>query len=59
MYVAAFPFYLYLTLPTYIHLKKGVWMSFGVFNVCRLAGVWFHQTKNGPLSERELAKVNA
>ena len=65
MYVAAFPFiprsniYLYLTLPTCIHLKKGVWMSFGVFNVCRLAGVWMHQTKNGPLSERELAKVDA
>ena len=43
---------------TYLHsFEKGVWMSFGVFNVCRLAGVWIHQTKNGPLSERELAKV--
>ena len=46
-----------ILIHTCIHLEKGVWMSFGVFNVCRLAGVWIHQTKNGPLSERELAKV--
>ncbi len=31
----------------------GVWMSFGVFNIFRLAGVWLHQTRLGPL-----AKVN-
>ena len=54
-----FPFTFISLCLTYIHLKKGVWMSFGVFNVCRLAGVWIHQTKNGPLSERELAKVDA
>jgi len=34
----------------------GVWMGFGVFNVTRLFGVWLHQTQNGPLSPRKLAK---
>ena len=42
------------TLPNMFGLT-GVWMSFGVFNSFRLAGVWLHQTKNGPLSERALA----
>lgn len=40
------------TLPKMYGLT-GVWMSFGVFNSFRLAGVWLHQTKIGPL-----AKVN-
>jgi len=35
----------------------GVWMSFGVFNVIRLAGVWIHQTKNGPLALRNIKKA--
>eukprot|EP00581_Thalassiosira_minuscula_P016757 CAMPEP_0183732202 /NCGR_PEP_ID=MMETSP0737-20130205/37789_1 /TAXON_ID=385413 /ORGANISM="Thalassiosira miniscula, Strain CCMP1093" /LENGTH=592 /DNA_ID=CAMNT_0025965135 /DNA_START=276 /DNA_END=2054 /DNA_ORIENTATION=+ len=43
------------TLPKAFGLT-GVWMSFGVFNSCRLAGVWLHQTKNGPLSESALAE---
>jgi len=41
------------TLPKMFGLT-GVWMSFGVFNVFRLASVWIHQTKNGPLAERNL-----
>merc|ERR1712086_790530 len=42
------------TLPKMFGLT-GVWMSFGVFNTFRLAGVWLHQTKTGPLSESALA----
>ena len=41
------------TLPKMFGLT-GVWMSFGVFNIFRLASVWIHQTKNGPLAERNL-----
>ncbi|KAL7437815.1 hypothetical protein ACHAXM_005849 [Skeletonema potamos] len=37
------------TLPK-IYGLTGVWMSFGVFNIFRLAGVWLHQTKIGPLA---------
>ncbi|KAL7555115.1 hypothetical protein ACHAWF_018721 [Thalassiosira exigua] len=37
------------TLPALFGLT-GVWMSFGVFNICRLAGVWYHQTR-GPLAQ--------
>jgi Na+-driven multidrug efflux pump len=44
------------TLPKMFGLT-GVWMSFGVFNICRLFGVWLHQTKYGPLSESALAKA--
>jgi putative MATE family efflux protein len=32
----------------------GVWMSFGVFNTLRLAGVVYHQRYNGPLSDKRL-----
>jgi Na+-driven multidrug efflux pump len=35
----------------------GVWMSFIVFNFFRLIGVWLHQTRTGPLSERRM-KLN-
>jgi MATE family multidrug resistance protein len=45
------------TLPKMFGLT-GVWMSFGVFNSCRLFGVWLHQTKYGPLSETALAKTS-
>jgi putative MATE family efflux protein len=31
----------------------GVWMGFGVFNTLRLAGVWLHQTRIGPLVRRK------
>lgn len=34
----------------------GVWMSFGVFNTLRLAGVFVHQYVNGPLSKRMIAR---
>jgi len=34
----------------------GVWLSFVVFNFLRLAGVFLHQTRNGPLAKR---KINA
>ena len=44
------------TLPKLFGLT-GVWMSFGVFNSFRLAGVWIHQTKTGPLSESALVKA--
>lgn len=37
----------------------GVWMGFGVFNFIRLAGVWIHQTKNGPLAPRNIHKALA
>jgi len=42
------------TLPNMFGLT-GVWMSFGVFNIFRLGGVWLHQTRIGPLSEKALA----
>jgi Na+-driven multidrug efflux pump len=32
----------------------GVWLGFGVFNFIRLAGVWIHQTRNGPLARRTM-----
>mmetsp|Transcript_3881 Transcript_3881/g.5607 ORF Transcript_3881/g.5607 Transcript_3881/m.5607 type:complete len:610 (+) Transcript_3881:369-2198(+) len=35
----------------------GVWMGFGVFNSLRLAGVWLHQTRNGPLAPRNMDKM--
>ena len=34
----------------------GVWMSFGVFNSIRLAGVWINQTRTGPLAPRNIDK---
>jgi len=37
----------------------GVWMSFGVFNIIRLAGVWIHQAYNGPLAPKNLEKENS
>ena len=43
------------TLPNMFGLT-GVWMSFGVFNIFRLGGVFLHQTKLGPLSEKALAQ---
>lgn len=43
------------TLPNMFGLT-GVWMSFGVFNIFRLAGVWLHQTKLGPLAKSKMAK---
>ncbi|KAL7529245.1 hypothetical protein ACHAXR_002867 [Thalassiosira sp. AJA248-18] len=42
------------TLPKLFGLT-GVWMSFGVFNTFRLAGVYLHQTR-GQLSESALAQ---
>jgi MATE family multidrug resistance protein len=41
------------TLP-YKYGLTGVWMSFGVFNTFRLAGVWLHQTRLGPLALRNI-----
>ena len=35
----------------------GVWLGFGVFNFIRLAGVWIHQTQNGPLSKRKIQEA--
>ena len=32
----------------------GVWVGFGVFNVLRLAGVFYHQFINGPLARRKM-----
>jgi putative MATE family efflux protein len=37
----------------------GVWMGFGVFNTLRLAGVWLHQTRIGPLARRKIRKSRA
>eukprot|EP00536_Pseudo-nitzschia_multiseries_P001265 jgi/Psemu1/317538/estExt_fgenesh1_pm.C_150030 len=38
----------------------GVWLAYGVFNLIRLAGVWIHQSYNGPLSWRKIsAKLKA
>lgn len=36
----------------------GVWLSFGVFNGLRLAGVIVHQRIVGPISTRQLRKEN-
>ena len=52
------------TMATLVALKSlpqkfgltGVWMSFGVFNILRLAGVAVHQLYNGPLSKRMIAR---
>jgi hypothetical protein len=44
------------TLPKLFGLT-GVWMSFGVFNMFRLAGVWLHQTKLGPLAKMDDKKT--
>ena len=52
------------TMATLVALKSlpqkfgltGVWMSFGVFNILRLAGVAVHQLYNGPLSKRIIAR---
>ncbi|KAL7511312.1 hypothetical protein ACHAXN_008237 [Cyclotella atomus] len=44
------------TLPN-IYGLSGVWMSFGVFNSLRLAGVWLHQTKLGPLANANMDKA--
>jgi len=44
------------TLPNSFGLA-GVWMSFGVFNLARLTGVWLHHTRTGPLSKKALAEV--
>ena len=44
------------TLPK-IYGLTGVWMSFGVFNSFRLAGVWLHQTKLGPLANINKSKT--
>lgn len=54
------------TLGTLLALKElpaafgltGVWMSFGVFNTLRLAGVVYHQRYNGPLSDKKLKEVD-
>lgn len=35
----------------------GVWLGFGVFNFIRLAGVWIHQTQNGPLARKKINKA--
>ena len=42
------------TLPTRFGLN-GVWMSFGIFNCLRLAGVALHQLRTGPLARRKVA----
>ena len=42
------------TLPNVFGLT-GVWMSFGVFNVLRLTGVFLHQTRFGPLAKANMA----
>ena len=44
------------TLPPVFGLT-GVWMSFGVFNTLRLAGVFLHQTRFGPLANSNMAKA--
>ena len=43
------------TLPSRYGLG-GVWMSFGVFNILRLMGVWLHQSRTGPLAKRNIDK---
>jgi Na+-driven multidrug efflux pump len=40
-------------LPPIVGLT-GVWLGFGVFNIIRLAGVWIHQRRNGPLSRKNI-----
>ena len=37
----------------------GVWLGFYVFNFIRLAGVWIHQSKNGPLARKNIDKALA
>lgn len=32
----------------------GVWLSFVIFNFLRLAGVWLHQSRNGPLTTSKI-----
>jgi Na+-driven multidrug efflux pump len=44
------------TLPNMFGLT-GVWMSFGVFNTLRFAGVWLHQTRFGPLANANMNKA--
>lgn len=54
------------TIATVLALKEfpkdfgltGVWMSFGVFNILRLVGVFIHQKINGPLALRQTSKIN-
>lgn len=53
------------TFGTIIALKKlpamygltGVWMSFGVFNILRLIGVYIHQNVNGPLAKSKIEEA--
>lgn len=53
------------TFGTIMALKKlpsmygltGVWMSFGVFNILRLIGVYIHQNVNGPLAKSKIEEV--
>ena len=35
----------------------GVWMSFGVFNSLRLAGVYIHQTRTSAIASRKIQKM--
>lgn len=35
----------------------GVWMSFGVFNSLRLAGVWIHQSRTSDIAWRKIRKM--
>jgi len=45
-----------LNILPYKYGLTGVWMSFGVFNTLRLAGVYLHQTRLGPLARRNINK---
>lgn len=53
------------TFGTIMALKKlpsmygltGVWMSFGVFNILRLIGVYIHQNVNGPLAKSKIEEA--
>lgn len=38
-----------------IYGLTGVWIGFGVFNVIRLIGVFFHQCINGPLAPKNMS----
>jgi MATE family multidrug resistance protein len=38
---------------------SGVWMSFIVFNMLRLVGVFIHQTRTGPLAARNIKREDA
>jgi len=42
--------------PKYYGLT-GVWMSFGVFNILRLLGVFLHQTRNAPIASRNIKGI--